>query len=755
MNRRAFKAIFRQVFGKKGTGGAEASRVVFLMSIFFVVALMFAGINLFMSRYIRMWEQYKGYHNVIVVNCPVSAEVYLINEAPDLRDMVIHLDHDAEYDATYFATEMRQNKAFMAIVFPRDFDEAIEAGEQPEILTFVLTDRLDYVTWQTIVVDEPLWFYQNFLKTQAGFPTTNNESASVVEIPISLNADTSEAEYIAGFFGQMMIPLVTFIGALYICMSKGTNSISWQKENNVFTGIIMTPIKPLTIVTGNLAGIWLSSLLPALIIFPLIFLIPFYRSFTGPFIVLLYLATLTLFISALTLLISILNDSVVSAQTAFLPIFFILISVCVMCIQGVGSAPDFYFALPVYGHFYGIGNALTGNEIHIPSLISCLVCTLLLTGVCVYTSVRLLGNERFTACVESYSDKEARKARRLIQKQSKDYLVRPRACIFGYVPRKRTDHASFIADHIFYPLAILSLFQTLAMIPALIHLSKSSQFSESIAGLRGVDTVLGVTGKTFEFFGLLMSSPFYIICMVAGYIGIIAAYILRVRWKEKNDIKTIGLSAKIAFKQYAQGLLIGFAMISSVYILLSFTGNVKITGLGIPFKSLPLFFAYILMWIPQGASEEIMFRGFIIPRVAARYGTPFAVFFSSLMFGVFHAANKGFTVLALINLMLIATAFALIALYKEHIWTVCAAHSIWNFSQGNLYGLEVSGNTASATVLHSIYPQGVPSYITGGEFGPEGGIFVTVVSIVVIGIMCVLLRKKHGKTAVSGDSGKT
>jgi hypothetical protein len=47
-------------------------------------------------------------------------------------------------------------------------------------------------------------------------------------------------------------------------------------------------------------------------------------------------------------------------------------------------------------------------------------------------------------------------------------------------------------------------------------------------------------------------------------------------------------------------------------------------------------------------------------------------------------------------------------------------HFIWNFLQGFFLGLPVSGFTVSA----SVFTAGVrgPIWLTGGEYGPEGGL---------------------------------
>ena len=131
-----------------------------------------------------------------------------------------------------------------------------------------------------------------------------------------------------------------------------------------------------------------------------------------------------------------------------------------------------------------------------------------------------------------------------------------------------------------------------------------------------------------------------------------------------------------------------------------------------------------------------------MPRIAGRFGIPFGIFFSSMCFSLLHAGNAGFSVLALINLALIAALFACIALRQGHIYTVCAMHTVWNFCQGNLYGLEVSGNPQSASVFSSAPTKMSKDILTGGTFGPEGGLCVTIVIAVAFIVLFATGRKK-------------
>ena len=71
--------------------------------------------------------------------------------------------------------------------------------------------------------------------------------------------------------------------------------------------------------------------------------------------------------------------------------------------------------------------------------------------------------------------------------------------------------------------------------------------------------------------------------------------------------------------------------------------------------------------------------------------------------------------------------FAALLLVKcENIWVVGAFHSLWNFAQGNIYGIQVSGNSLQPAILNSSNVKG-HGLINGAGFGLEGGLGVTLV----------------------------
>jgi membrane protease YdiL (CAAX protease family) len=127
---------------------------------------------------------------------------------------------------------------------------------------------------------------------------------------------------------------------------------------------------------------------------------------------------------------------------------------------------------------------------------------------------------------------------------------------------------------------------------------------------------------------------------------------------------------------------------------------------------------------PAALSEEIMFRGLPLVLMAAALGRGSAlVLVAGLVFTLFHGLNPGVTPLGLGNIAL-AGIFLGVAFYAPGgLWTAFGAHLGWN---ATLAGLDapVSGLPFDIPLLD--YCVGEPEWLSGGRFGPEGGLIATV-----------------------------
>ncbi|MCR4688300.1 MAG: ABC transporter permease [Saccharofermentans sp.] len=768
--RRGTRAIVKSFFNFKGKAGTEASDTTFLVSVMFVIGYMCV-----LFSWVTMWFPYSIFsdevYNIVVVNAPESfveynditqadrdakAEAFgsLTDYFANWRHITffrynydgyghakfIYKDNPALYDFVSFSDYMRDNDAYLTVVFPEDFDEKINAryGElevnaaSPIVLTYYRLNSVEYTDMKEEFVDTYLGGYQDYLRSSFDIRVATTDDSTIEDIPVA----TEEREYgaiaVMKTLARSFVPLLMFILILYAGMSSGTNVIAGQKERGTFAGILMSPMPRSSIILGNTIGVSLKAAIPGLVVMVLTLLIPVFFSVEGAIAALIMVFTLAFFVASITLLISVISDTIVSAQTAFLPIFLILVAACVTCIQNYDEASEIYFFMPVYGQFYGLGYAFTGATYWPGVIVSCIV-TILLAILIMFISSKLLTKDRFAVSVDTVTAKEIKLA-----SQSRHSFMEKADIV--------TNKIAFAIGLVIYPLAVLSVYQLLAMIPVAIRYMRDAAYSDYILNLQNVSTITDIAKSTMDIIGIFLNNPMFLACMTVGYVLIILTYIARVRVRKTKSIKQafeyIGLPAKGFGSRYIRGILLGFLMMGSVFCILLITGQIRITGFGVAKAILGTFFINLLMWLPQGASEEVMFRGFMIKETKPVFGTAAGVIISSVLFAAFHSLNVGFTPLAAINLFLIAFLFAEIYLLTGDIIITCGIHTMWNLCQGNVFGLQVSGTEQGASLIHVTYLDKARDIITGGAFGPEGGLAVTAVTVVALVIVTVLLIRK-------------
>lgn len=225
----------------------------------------------------------------------------------------------------------------------------------------------------------------------------------------------------------------------------------------------------------------------------------------------------------------------------------------------------------------------------------------------------------------------------------------------------------------------------------------------------------------------------------------VIAFLLASRKYYGRSFRSLGLIRHHALRQYLLGLVIGFVMITGAAGIALATGALEYKGL--QDVSLIVIGAYLLAFIIQGFSEELVMRGFFMNAYAARKGMFAAIIVNSVVFAMLHLGNDGVSVLAMINLILAGIVFSLMAAYFDNIIVCSAAHSMWNFAQGNLFGVLVSGIYLPSTVMRF---QNVPGmdWLSGGAFGLEGGIAVTVIEILSILLLCYVHAKKEKHSTI-------
>lgn len=219
----------------------------------------------------------------------------------------------------------------------------------------------------------------------------------------------------------------------------------------------------------------------------------------------------------------------------------------------------------------------------------------------------------------------------------------------------------------------------------------------------------------------------------------------RVKVIEKRSLSSIGFNKNNWLKKYSLGFLIGLAMMSIIVLILLSFGYITIEKNPIQpvgVSAIASVLVILFGWIIQGATEEIVTRGWLLNILSTKYNIGVGLLISSTLFGLMHLTNPNVNYIAVINIILVGLFYGLYVIKTNDLWAVCGMHSAWNFAQGNLFGFEVSGLDVSVGSLIDLNLVG-SDFVTGGIFGPEAGITATFILLASIGILLFIDKKRY------------
>lgn len=234
----------------------------------------------------------------------------------------------------------------------------------------------------------------------------------------------------------------------------------------------------------------------------------------------------------------------------------------------------------------------------------------------------------------------------------------------------------------------------------------------------------------------------YFILMFSQEIVLILTPILPWKVLFRKDLSLIGLKAlnKKEVKNLILGLVMGIIAITLVFILILISkSGVLVNSLLEPRFSLSLVL-YLILFIFVGFAEELLSRGYIIGAMEVSNNNKwFAIMVSAVIFSLMHYDNNGFSLIPFLNIFLVGILFGVMYVKTKSIWLSTGFHITWNFFQGCIYGMPVSGITTPKLYEMTFVGN---SILNGGTFGPEGGLIVTMVIILMLVSLVFLIKNK-------------
>lgn len=193
----------------------------------------------------------------------------------------------------------------------------------------------------------------------------------------------------------------------------------------------------------------------------------------------------------------------------------------------------------------------------------------------------------------------------------------------------------------------------------------------------------------------------------------------------KLDLRDLRWRARLgSVRGFGAGLVLGILPAAVVMLLGVIAGGAAwVPDQGSLGQYLERVGIILLVLAPAALAEEVIFRGVPLVMLSRVLGRPAALVLLSLIFALAHITNPDVTMRALGNITLAGILLSLAFFSPGGMWAAFGAHLGWNMTLAAL-GAPVSGLPFEVPFVD--YTMGGPAWLTGGAFGPEGGLLSTV-----------------------------
>jgi membrane protease YdiL (CAAX protease family) len=194
-----------------------------------------------------------------------------------------------------------------------------------------------------------------------------------------------------------------------------------------------------------------------------------------------------------------------------------------------------------------------------------------------------------------------------------------------------------------------------------------------------------------------------------------------------------------ALRRLLIGLGAGFAVFSVAVGVAAVLGVYHVNGPGDLSQLLPALIAAALF---PAVNEELLFRGILFRWLEEWGGSWVALLVTSALFGCAHLFNPNASSIAAVGIALEAGVMLGAAyMLTRSLWLPMGIHAAWNFAQGEVYDIPVSGLPVHGMVNARLSG---PPLLTGNGFGLEASLIAIVVATL-FGLWLLWMAVKKGE----------
>lgn len=143
----------------------------------------------------------------------------------------------------------------------------------------------------------------------------------------------------------------------------------------------------------------------------------------------------------------------------------------------------------------------------------------------------------------------------------------------------------------------------------------------------------------------------------------------------------------------------------------------------------------LLVFIIGAAWEEAFFRGYLLQTFSRAKLAWLGIALTATYFAVAHSRNDNADYLSTFNTALAGVWFGIAYLKTRTLWFPFGLHLFWNWFQGAVFGIEVSGITALTNAPLLVETDAGPTWLTGANYGIEGGIACTAAVLISMAVI--------------------
>ena len=198
--------------------------------------------------------------------------------------------------------------------------------------------------------------------------------------------------------------------------------------------------------------------------------------------------------------------------------------------------------------------------------------------------------------------------------------------------------------------------------------------------------------------------------------------------------------------RFAVGLLAGFAGLTVAMLFARLAGTLAPGangGAGVAMLALGTGVVAL-----QTVAEEIYFRGWLQPALAARWSAPAAVAATSLAFAGLHVFGGARAPVSLVNLLIGGVVFGWFALEGRGIAGAVGVHFAWNASEQLVYGLDPNPGIGSFGAIVDRDLTGAAIW-GGSTEGLNGSIGMTAALLAILAPLVLLTWRRTMRQAVA------